>query len=110
MLTATFNTSSITTAPMPVESSLSPSSANVGAPGLMLTVNGSGFVSSSVVRWNGADRATTFVSASQRRRRHQHVGPRRCGRGAGWRVHARAWRRHVRDSAVHRDPSGRERR
>ncbi len=67
MLTATFNTSSITTAPMPVESSLSPSSANVGAPGLMLTVNGSGFVSSSVVRWNGADRATTFVSASQLR-------------------------------------------
>ena len=67
MLTATFNTSSVTTAPMPVESSLSPSSANVGAPGMTLTVNGSGFVSSSVVRWNGADRATTFVSASQLR-------------------------------------------
>jgi hypothetical protein len=53
--------------PMPVVSSLSPSSASVGAPGLTLTVNGSGFVSASVVRWNGADRATTFVSASQLR-------------------------------------------
>jgi len=63
-VTATFNT---TTAPAPVASSLSPSSANAGAPGFTLTVNGSGFVSSSVVRWNGADRATTFVSAIQLR-------------------------------------------
>ena len=63
-VTATFNT---TTAPAPVASSLSPSSANAGAPGFTLTVNGSGFVSSSMVRWNGADRATTFVSASQLR-------------------------------------------
>jgi hypothetical protein len=62
-VTATFTTS----APMPVASSLSPPSANAGAPGFTLTVNGSGFVSSSVVRWNGADRATTFVSASQLR-------------------------------------------
>jgi hypothetical protein len=28
-------------------------------------VNGSGFVATSKVRWNGADRPTTFVSASQ---------------------------------------------
>jgi hypothetical protein len=63
-VTATFNT---TTTPAPVASSLSPSSANAGAPNFTLTVNGSGFVSSSMVRWNGADRATTFVSASQLR-------------------------------------------
>lgn len=63
-VTATFNT---TTAPAPVASSLSPPGANAGAPGFTLTVNGSGFVSSSMVRWNGADRATTFVSASQLR-------------------------------------------
>jgi hypothetical protein len=31
------------------------------------TANGNGFVSSSVVRWNGADRPTTYVSASQLR-------------------------------------------
>jgi hypothetical protein len=62
---ATFNTG--TTTPAPVASSLSPSSASTGAPGFALTVNGSGFVSSSVVRWNGADRATTFISASQLR-------------------------------------------
>jgi Divergent InlB B-repeat domain len=64
-VTATFNTSP--TVPVPVASSLSPSSANVGAPGFALIVNGSGFVSSSVVRWNGAARTTTFVSASQLR-------------------------------------------
>ena len=29
------------------------------------TVTGSGFVSGSVVRWNGANRTTTFVSATQ---------------------------------------------
>jgi IPT/TIG domain len=52
---------------VPVVSSLSPSSADVGGAGFTLTLNGSGFVSSSVVRWNGADRATTFVSATQLR-------------------------------------------
>jgi IPT/TIG domain len=55
------------TAPVPVVSSLSPSSATAGALGFTLTVDGSGFGSSSVVRWNGADRATTFVSAGQLR-------------------------------------------
>jgi hypothetical protein len=63
-VTATFNT---TSAPAPVASSLSPSSATAGAPGFTLTVNGSGFVSASMVRWNGADRVTTFVSGSQLR-------------------------------------------
>jgi hypothetical protein len=64
---ATFDTSTVTTAPVPIASSLSPSSASAGAPGLTLTVSGSGFLSSSVVRWNGADRATTFVGAAQLR-------------------------------------------
>ena len=36
-----------------------------GDPGFTLTVNGSGFVYGSVVRWNGSDRPTTFVSAAQ---------------------------------------------
>jgi hypothetical protein len=53
--------------PAPVASSLSPTSAVAGSSGLTLTVNGSGFVSTSVVRWNGAVRTTTFVSATQLR-------------------------------------------
>jgi hypothetical protein len=31
-----------------------------------LTVNGSGFVSGSVVRWNGGDRTTTFQRLADR--------------------------------------------
>jgi hypothetical protein len=46
---------------------LSPASAVVGGAGFTLTVNGSGFVASSVVRWNGATRTTTFVSGTQLR-------------------------------------------
>jgi len=64
---ATFDTSPVTTAPVPLASSLSPSSASAGAPGLTLSVSGSGFLSSSVVRWNGVDRATTFVGTTQLR-------------------------------------------
>jgi hypothetical protein len=51
--------------PVPVANSLSPNSAAAGSGGLTLTVNGSGFVPTSVVRWNGANRTTTFVSSSQ---------------------------------------------
>jgi hypothetical protein len=36
-----------------------------GSPGFTLTVNGSNFVPSSVVRWNGADRTTTYQGATQ---------------------------------------------
>jgi subtilisin family serine protease len=51
--------------PTPVVSSLSPQSVVVGGPAFTLTVNGSRFVAGSVVRWNGADRPTTYVSATQ---------------------------------------------
>jgi subtilisin family serine protease len=53
--------------PVPVLVSLSPTHIGAGASGLTLTVNGSNFTSSSVVRWNGGDRATTYVSAAQLR-------------------------------------------
>ena len=49
----------------PTLTSLSPSSALVGGAAFTLTVNGSNFVSGSVVQWNGSPRATTFVSATQ---------------------------------------------
>jgi hypothetical protein len=51
--------------PLPVATSLSPNSAMSGGSALTLTVNGSKFVAGSVVRWNGASRPTTFVSATQ---------------------------------------------
>jgi subtilisin family serine protease len=51
--------------PVPVATSLAPTSAATGGPAFTLTVNGSKFVSSSVVRWNGSSRTTTFVSATQ---------------------------------------------
>jgi subtilisin len=51
--------------PVPVATSLSPTGANIGGAAFTLTVNGSKFVPSSVVRWKGASRTTTFVSATQ---------------------------------------------
>jgi len=52
-------------AAMPAISSLSPSSTPAGGAGFSLTVNGSNFQSNSVVRWNGANRTTTYGSATQ---------------------------------------------
>jgi subtilisin family serine protease len=53
--------------PAPVITSLSPGSLPAGSGAFTLTVNGTGFVSSSVVRWNASPRVTTFVSATQLR-------------------------------------------
>jgi hypothetical protein len=47
----------------PSLSSLSPSATPAGTPDFTLTVNGSGFVSTSVVLWDGSSRPTTFVSS-----------------------------------------------
>jgi glucose/arabinose dehydrogenase len=51
--------------PEPAVTSLNPTAAIAGDPGFTLTVNGSDFVFESVVRWNGVDRPTTFVSPGQ---------------------------------------------
>jgi len=51
--------------PVPTLTSLSPGSAIAGSAGFPLTVNGTNFVSTSVVNWAGSPRATTFVSATQ---------------------------------------------
>jgi YD repeat-containing protein len=51
--------------PAPVATQLSPSTVTAGSGTLTLTVDGTGFVSTSVVRVGGADRATTFVSATR---------------------------------------------
>jgi hypothetical protein len=51
--------------PVPVINSITPDHATAGDPGFTLTVDGSNFVSTSVVRWGGANRTTTFVDSTQ---------------------------------------------
>lgn len=49
----------------PTISSISPATATAGGAGFVLTVTGSNFTFGSVVRWNGSNLTTTYVSASQ---------------------------------------------
>src|SRR6267143_982597 len=51
--------------PTPSIASVNPSGAYAGFGGFPLTVNGTGFISSSRVHWNGSSRETTFVGSSQ---------------------------------------------
>jgi uncharacterized protein (TIGR03437 family) len=51
--------------PVPELTSLSPISVRQGSAGFTLTLNGTGFINASVVRWGGAARPTTFVSSTQ---------------------------------------------
>lgn len=51
--------------PVPTLTSISPISATAGGAAFTLTVDGSNFISSSVVRWNGSNRTTTFVDSTQ---------------------------------------------
>ncbi|MDD5527420.1 MAG: hypothetical protein PHO56_00375 [Patescibacteria group bacterium] len=51
--------------PVPATTDISPTFKTVGDAQFTLTVNGSNFVSTSQVKFNGSNRTTTFVSASQ---------------------------------------------
>jgi hypothetical protein len=51
--------------PVPVAISLSPAAVAPGGADFQLTVKGTGFTGSSVIRWNGSDLATISVSSSQ---------------------------------------------
>ena len=52
--------------PVPlINQPLVPASTVPGGGGFTLTVNGTGFVSSSVVKWNGSSRTTTFVNGTR---------------------------------------------
>jgi hypothetical protein len=51
--------------PTPTLSSLNPTSVIAGGGAFILTINGTGFLDQSVVRWNDAPRPTTFVSSKQ---------------------------------------------
>ncbi len=53
------------TNPAPSISSVSPSSVTAGGAGFALTVDGSGFVSASLVYWNGGQRQTSYVSSGE---------------------------------------------
>jgi glucose/arabinose dehydrogenase len=56
---------SVTSYLKPSLAALAPGAAVKGDPGILLTVDGSGFTPSSVVRWNGAVRTTTYVSRTR---------------------------------------------
>jgi len=51
--------------PVPAITSLSPNNLSAGGSGFTLNVNGSNFYGASVVRFNGSNRPTTFVSSTQ---------------------------------------------
>jgi hypothetical protein len=51
--------------PVPTITGLNPLSATPDGGGFTLTVNGTNFISSSVVRWKGADRTTTYVNSTK---------------------------------------------
>lgn len=53
--------------PVPVADSITPDSAFAGGPAFVLTVNGSDFASNAVVRWNGSDRVTQFITPNELR-------------------------------------------
>ncbi len=49
----------------PVLSSMNPSAVAAGTPGTTVTLTGTRFTTGSIARWNGSNRATTFVSTTQ---------------------------------------------
>lgn len=51
--------------PLPTLTSLDPASRLAESDGFMLTLQGTNFVQSSVVNWNGSPRATTYLSATE---------------------------------------------
>lgn len=66
LLSTVGNSSLFAQNPIPmVAQPLVPTAVSPGGPGFTLTVNGTGFVSGSVVNWNGSPRPTTFVSRAQ---------------------------------------------
>jgi len=51
--------------PVPTTTSISPTSKNINDPGFTLTVLGTNFIPTSVVKFAGAARTTTYISATQ---------------------------------------------
>lgn len=59
-VTATFTTNN----PVPTTTSISPNSKNVGDSGFTMTVTGTNFISGSIVRYDGSNLTTTYVSGT----------------------------------------------
>jgi len=64
-VSATCNQFTTVVPTFPTLTSISPTATSTGGSQFTLTANGTNFVSSSVVQWNGATLATTYVSATQ---------------------------------------------
>jgi len=58
-------TGGVTSNPVPTTTSISPTSKNIGNSGFTLTINGTNFISTSVVNFAGSARTTTYVSPTQ---------------------------------------------
>jgi hypothetical protein len=58
-------TTAVTNNPVPTLTTLAPATVTAGAGATTLTVNGTNFINGSVINFNGAAKATTFVSATQ---------------------------------------------
>ena len=56
----------------PVITALVPNQATLGSPNFTLSVQGTGFTPGSVIVWNGADEATTYVSSDRADHRGEH--------------------------------------
>ena len=54
-----------TSNPAPTISTITPTAVEAGGGSFTLTVNGSGFVSGSVVRWKGSARSTSYINSTQ---------------------------------------------
>ena len=60
-----FTINPVATNPVPTATSLSPASVTAGAAAFTLTVNGTNFIASSTIKWNGSALITTFVNGLQ---------------------------------------------
>jgi len=60
-----FTVSSVPNNPVPVIASLSPSSASAGSAAQMLTITGTGFISTSTATFNGVAHTAAYVSSTQ---------------------------------------------
>ena len=87
--------------PAPTVTSLSPTSATAGGAAFTLTVNGTGFVSTSVVKFNGAAKTTTFVSATQLTAAITAADIATAGTATVTVTNPAPGRRHIRQSIVH---------
>lgn len=63
--TLTFTINAVGNNPVPTLVSITPTSATAGAAGFTLTANGSNFINTSTIKWNGTALTTTYISGTQ---------------------------------------------